>query len=81
MSRRMKLMAGHGFFGDVWSGLKRAVTKPSTWLGAASMLPTPLAPVLKVGSVVSGLTGNGRRKRKAPKRKVGGRKKRVGKKK
>lgn len=64
----MKLMHGQGFFGDLWSGIKSAVKKPSTWLAGASMLPTPLAPLLKGASVVSGLTGNGRRKP----RRVGG---------
>lgn len=60
--KKHRKMLGRGFFGDLWSGIKRAVTRPSTWLSAASMLPTPLAPAFKVGSVVSGLTGNGRRK-------------------
>ena len=65
-------MHGQGFFGDLWgkikSGVSSAVRKPSTWLAGASMLPTPLAPLLKGASVVSGLTGNGRRKP----RRVGG---------
>jgi hypothetical protein len=56
-------MRGRGFFGDLWSGIKRAVTRPSTWLTGASMLPTPLAPLFKVGSVISGLTGHGRKRR------------------
>jgi len=59
---RRRVMRGAGFFGDLWSGVKRAVTKPSTWLGAASMLPGPLSIPFKVGSVVSGLTGHGRRR-------------------
>jgi hypothetical protein len=61
--RGRRRMRGSGFFGSLWEGIKSAVRKPSTWLAGASMLPTPLAPVFKVGSVVSGLTGNGRRMR------------------
>lgn len=64
-------MRGSGFFGSLWDGIKSAVRKPSTWLAGASMLPTPLAPIFKVGSVVSGLTGNGRRKRLHRKRRGG----------
>lgn len=79
-AQMMKLMHGSGFFGDLWSkfksGVSSAVKKPSTWLGAAGMLPTPLAPLLKAGSVVSGLTGNGKR-RKPRAKKVGGRRPRV----
>lgn len=63
-AQMLKLMKGSGFFGDLWSGIKSAVKKPSTWLGAAGMLPTPLAPALKLGSVVSGLTGHGRRRKR-----------------
>lgn len=55
-------MHGSGFFGRLWEGIKGAVTKPSTWLGAAGMLPTPLAPALKLGGIVSGLAGHGRKR-------------------
>lgn len=61
--RSHKRMRGRGFFGDLFAGIRRAITKPSTWLSGASMLPTPLAPIFKAGSVISGLTGNGRRKK------------------
>ncbi len=58
----------------MWSGIKKVgskigdfakdkLTKPSTYLGIAGMLPTPLAPALKVASTVTGLAGKGKRKR------------------
>lgn len=89
-------MAGSGFFGDVGRFFKNAgnkfvetIKKPSTILGGLSMLPTPFSPILKVGSVVSGLTGHGKRRKRrvakkkaAPKKKVGaGKRKRVAKRK
>jgi hypothetical protein len=69
----MKLMHGKGFFGDLWSGIKRVgskigdfakdkLTKPSTYLGIAGMLPTPLAPALKASSFITGLAGKGRKR-------------------
>ncbi len=61
--RGRRSMRGRGFFGSLWDGIKSAVTKPSTWLGAAGMLPTPLAPAFKLGGIVSGLAGHGRRRR------------------
>lgn len=72
--RRPRRMRGRGFFGDIWEGVKRAVTKPSTWLGAAGFLPTPLAPAFKLGSVISGLAGHGRRRKRrvAHRRRRGG---------
>jgi hypothetical protein len=39
------------------------VRKPSTWLGLASNLPTPLSAPLKVASIATGLAGHGRRRR------------------
>ena len=43
--------------------------KPSTWLSLAGMLPTPLSGPLKAAGVVSGLTGNGKRRRKTARHK------------
>ncbi len=75
----LKQMMGQGFFGDLWSGIKNVgrkvgdfakdkLTKPSTYLGLAGMLPTPLAPAFKAGAFASGLAGHGKRKKR-----VGGR--------
>lgn len=63
-ARRRKMLKGDGFFGSLWDGIKSAVKKPSTWLAGASMIPSPLAMPLKAASVISGLTGNGKRKRR-----------------
>ncbi len=62
--KRPRRMRGSGIFGSIWEGIKRAVTKPSTWLTTAGMLPTPLSIPLKVAGAVTGLTGHGRRKRR-----------------
>lgn len=71
---RRKMLKGDGFFGDLWSGIKSAVTKPSTWLAGASMIPgNPLAAPLRVAGTVAGLTGNGKRRRRTGRRMRGGR--------
>jgi hypothetical protein len=64
-------MRGSGIFGRIWDGIKRAVTKPSTWLTTAGMLPTPLSLPLKVAGAVTGLAGHGRRKRRHRGRGIG----------
>ncbi len=63
---------GAGFFGSLWDGIKSAVRKPSTWLAGASMIPSPLSIPLRVAGTISGLAGHGRRKKRAPRRRMMG---------
>jgi hypothetical protein len=68
--RTVRRRRGRGFF-DFFKKAGRwikdkvvdKVKKPSTWLGLASNLPTPLSAPLKVASIASGLAGHGRRRR------------------
>jgi hypothetical protein len=73
-AQMIKLMQGKGFFGDLWGNIKKVgskigdfakdkLSKPSTYLGLAGMIPSPLAPALKVAGTVAGLAGKGKRKR------------------
>lgn len=74
-SRRVgrRRVRGRGLFSSIWSGIKSAVRKPSTWLGAAGMIPSPLSLPLKVASGISGFAGHGRRRRRRVGRKRVGR--------
>jgi len=47
-----------------FGGISDKIRKPSTWLGAASLLPTPFATPLKAAAAITGATGNGRRRRR-----------------
>ncbi len=73
-AQMLKMMRGEGFFGDLWSGIKSVgrkigdiakdkLGKPSTYLGLAGMIPSPLAPALRVAGTVAGLAGKGRKRR------------------
>ena len=65
-------MNGEGFFGDFWSGLKKgfnAVVKPASAI--LGMLPIPQAQAAsRILNVASGLTGNGRPRRRRLRRKT-----------
>lgn len=63
VAKRTRRMRGRGFFGSLWEGIKRAVTKPSTWLTAGGFIPSPLSLPLKVAGTVAGLAGHGRRRK------------------
>ena len=63
-------MRGSGIFGRIWEGIKTAVTKPSTWLAGASMIPSPLSMPLKIAGTVAGLAGHGRRRRRVGRRRL-----------
>lgn len=70
--RRTRTLRGRGFFGDLWSGIKRVATKPSTWLSLGSRIaPGPLRIPLGLAGAASGLAGHGRRRRRV--RRVRGR--------
>lgn len=76
--RRVHRRRGRGIFGDIGGFFTRTLPsvvrsgasfvgsqlrKPSTILGGLSMLPGQLSPLFKIGSVVSGLAGHGRRRK------------------
>jgi hypothetical protein len=71
VNRKPVRRRGRGFFdflGKIADGVKSAVRKPSTWLGAAGMIPSPLAPLFKAGGTIAGLAGHGRRRRRPARR-------------
>ncbi len=74
VTRRIR---GRGFFGDLWSGVKSAVRKPSTWLSAGGLIPSPLSLPLRLAGGVAKFAGHGRRRRVTRRRRVGGARRRT----